>query len=49
MENPAVFKDKLQHPAYPVAKLGGLLFTYMGAPEKNPFCPNGISWSGKTA
>ena len=34
-ENPeAGFKDKIQHPAYPVAKLGGLLFAYMGPPEK---------------
>ena len=39
-ENPeAGFKDKIQHPAYPVAKLGGLLFAYMGPPEKKPSLP----------
>jgi 5,5'-dehydrodivanillate O-demethylase oxygenase subunit len=39
-ENPAAgFKDKIQHPAYPVEKLGGLLFTYMGPPEKKPLLP----------
>jgi 5,5'-dehydrodivanillate O-demethylase len=35
----AGFKDKIQHPAYPVAKLGGLLFAYMGPPEKKPLLP----------
>jgi 5,5'-dehydrodivanillate O-demethylase len=39
-ENPAAgFKDKIQHPAYPVVKLGGLLFAYMGPPEKKPTLP----------
>jgi 5,5'-dehydrodivanillate O-demethylase len=39
-ENPeAGFKDKIQHPAYPVAKLGGLLFAYMGPAEKKPALP----------
>ena len=39
-ENPeAGFKDKIQHPAYPVAKLGGLLFAYMGPQEKKPTLP----------
>jgi 5,5'-dehydrodivanillate O-demethylase len=35
----AGFKNKIQHPAYPVAKLGGLLFAYMGPPEKKPLLP----------
>ena len=39
-ENPATgFKDKIQHPAYPVEKLAGLLFAYMGPPDKKPFLP----------
>ena len=39
-ENPAAgFKEKIQHPAYPVEKLGGLLFAYMGPPEKKPLLP----------
>ena len=39
-ENPeAGFKDRIQHPAYPVEKLGGLLFAYMGPPEKKPLLP----------
>lgn len=39
-ENPeAGFKDKIQHPAYPVVKRSGLLFAYMGPPEKKPLPP----------
>ena len=39
-ENPqARFKDKIRHPAYPVEKLGGLLFAYMGPPDKKPVLP----------
>ena len=39
-ESPDVkFKDKIQHPAYPVVKLAGLLFAYMGPPEKKPVLP----------
>lgn len=39
-ENPeAGFKDKIQHPAYPVEQLGGMLFAYMGPPEKKPILP----------
>jgi len=33
------FKAKISHPAYPVAKLSGLLFAYMGPPEKKPLLP----------
>ena len=33
------FKEKISHPAYPVAKLSGLLFAYMGPPEKKPLLP----------
>lgn len=35
----AGFKDKIQHPAYPVVKRGGLLFAYMGPPAKKPLPP----------
>jgi 5,5'-dehydrodivanillate O-demethylase oxygenase subunit len=39
-ENPeAGFKEKISHPAYPVEKLAGLLFAYMGPPEKKPCLP----------
>jgi 5,5'-dehydrodivanillate O-demethylase len=35
----AGFKDKIRHPAYPVVKLNGLLFAYMGPPDKKPLLP----------
>jgi 5,5'-dehydrodivanillate O-demethylase len=35
----AGFKDKILHPAYPVVKLSGLLFAYMGPAEKKPLLP----------
>lgn len=39
-ENPETgFKDKIQHPAYPVEKLAGLLFAYMGPLDKKPILP----------
>jgi 5,5'-dehydrodivanillate O-demethylase len=39
-ENPeAGFRNKIQHPAYPVEKLAGLLFAYMGPPDKKPILP----------
>jgi 5,5'-dehydrodivanillate O-demethylase len=39
-ENPETgFKDKIQHPAYPVMKCSGLLYAYMGPPDKQPLLP----------
>ena len=39
-ENPeAGFKGKIRHPAYPVEKLAGLLFAYMGPPDRKPLLP----------
>ena len=39
-ENPeSGFKEKIRHPAYPVEKLGGMLFAYLGPPEKKPLLP----------
>ena len=39
-ENPASgFKEKIRHPAYPVEKLGGMLFAYLGPAEKKPLLP----------
>lgn len=35
----ARFKEKVSHPAYPVEKLAGLLFAYLGPPEKKPVLP----------
>jgi 5,5'-dehydrodivanillate O-demethylase len=33
------YKEKIAHPAYPVVKLCGLLFAYMGPAEKKPILP----------
>jgi 5,5'-dehydrodivanillate O-demethylase oxygenase subunit len=39
-ENPeAGFRDKIAQPAYQVEKLAGLLFAYLGPPEKKPLLP----------
>jgi len=35
----SMMRYTLRHPAYPVEKLGGLLFAYMGPPEKKPLLP----------
>ena len=34
------FKDKIRHPAYPCRELGGMIFAYMGPPEKQPPMPH---------
>ena len=36
---PEPFTDKIHHPAYPCEELGGLVFAYMGPPEKKPLLP----------
>jgi 5,5'-dehydrodivanillate O-demethylase len=36
----SMLRHTLRHPAYPVQELGGLLFTYMGPPEKQPLLPH---------
>ena len=33
------FRSKVAQPAYPAAEFGGLVFTYMGPPEKQPILP----------
>ena len=33
------FKDKVRHLSYPVERLAGVLFVYMGPPEKKPLLP----------
>ena len=38
IDNPT-FREKVTTPAYPVQELGGLLFAYMGPPEKQPLLP----------
>ena len=39
-ENPeSGFQDKIQHTAYPVEKLAGLFFAYMGPADKKPLLP----------
>jgi len=44
LEQPAepegsTFKDRVRHLAYPCEELGGLIFAYMGPPEKVPLLP----------
>jgi len=43
LEQPAepdeTFKDHIRHPAYPCQELGGLVFTYMGPPDRMPLLP----------
>lgn len=34
-----MMKHTIHHPAYPVKELGGLLFAYLGAPDKQPLLP----------
>jgi len=34
------FKDRIRHPAYPCQELGGLIFAYMGPPDRKPLLPN---------
>ena len=36
---PKSFKDKVQHLAYPCEELSGLIFIYMGPPDKKPLLP----------
>jgi phenylpropionate dioxygenase-like ring-hydroxylating dioxygenase large terminal subunit len=36
---PEPFADKIRHLAYPCEELGGLIFAYMGPPEKKPLLP----------
>ena len=35
----STFKDKVRHTAYPCRELGGLVFAYMGPPEREPPLP----------
>ena len=44
LEQPAepegsTFKERVRHPAYPCQELGGLVFAYMGPPERMPLLP----------
>ncbi|HLQ36064.1 MAG TPA: Rieske 2Fe-2S domain-containing protein, partial [Chloroflexota bacterium] len=38
-ESSPAFKERICQVAYPVEKLGGLLFVYMGPPDKRPLLP----------
>jgi len=44
LEQPAepdpTFRDRIRHPAYPCQELGGLIFAYLGPPERKPLLPN---------
>src|SRR5579871_5419791 len=35
----SLLKHAIRHPAYPVQELGGLLFAYMGPPDRQPLLP----------
>lgn len=35
----SMMRHSIHHPAYPVEKLGGLLFAYLGPPDKQPLLP----------
>jgi 5,5'-dehydrodivanillate O-demethylase len=35
----STYKDRIRQLAYPVEELGGLLFTYLGPPERKPLLP----------
>src|SRR6266508_284381 len=35
----SMLKHAIRHPAYPVEELGGMLFAYLGPPEKKTFLP----------
>lgn len=43
LEQPAepdeTFKDRIRHPAYPCQDLGGLVFAYLGPPDRMPLLP----------
>src|SRR3954465_6770612 len=38
------FKERLRHVAYPPPEAGGMIFAYLGPPEKQPLFPN-YSWA----
>jgi len=44
----SLMRHTLRHPAYPVQELAGLLFTYMGPPDKRPLLPrwDTLVWEG---
>ena len=46
----SLMKHTLRHPAYPVQELAGLLFAYMGPPEKRPLLPRWdvVAWEDGT-
>jgi len=46
----SLMKHTLRHGAHPVEELGGLLFAYMGPPEKKPLLPRWdlLAWPGAT-
>ncbi len=47
--NNQMFKDKVRTTSYPVEELGGLLFAYMGPPEKQPLLPRFDGYVAKNA
>src|SRR5262249_54830602 len=46
----SLMRHTIRHPAYPVQELAGLLFTYMGPPDKQPLLPRWdvLAWEDGT-
>ena len=42
------FRDRVRQPWYPVQELYGLVFAYMGPPEKKPVLPRYDAWKSST-
>jgi nitrite reductase/ring-hydroxylating ferredoxin subunit len=40
----STFKDRLAHPCYPLEEYGGMVFAYMGPPDKKPLLPKYDVW-----
>jgi len=40
----STFKARLEHPGYPVEEYGGIVFAYMGPPDKQPLLPKYDIW-----
>jgi nitrite reductase/ring-hydroxylating ferredoxin subunit len=41
----STLKDRLEHPCYPVEEFGGIVFAYLGPPDKIPLLPKYDVWT----
>ncbi|HZT07576.1 MAG TPA: Rieske 2Fe-2S domain-containing protein [Chloroflexota bacterium] len=44
----STFRQRVSHPAYPTREVGGMVFAYMGPPEREPLFP-AYEWAGLPA